>query len=312
RQLQHIDGAAVHVVEAEDAQADVAADAGVAAGAGADVADEGRGGRLAVGAGDGDDLRPFVLGRGVHGAGEELDVAQDLDARSLGLLPRPVRLRVRQRHARREHQGGEPAPVGGGEVRQRQPCGFGGGAARRPVVPQRDLGAAGDQRARGGEARTGQAEHGDRPAFEATDRDHARAFPPYRSFKVARPSRASITAMIQKRITTVDSDHPSFSKWWWIGAMRNTRLPVSLNEVTWIITESVSSTKRPPITASTISCLVATATAPTAPPRASEPVSPMKILAGGALYQRKPRPAPIIAPQNTATSPTPGTKWTCR
>ena len=41
-----------------------------------------------------------------------------------------------------------------------------------------------------------------------------------------------MTAMIQKRITTVLSDQPSFSKWWWIGAMRNTRLPVSLNEAT--------------------------------------------------------------------------------
>ena len=103
--------------------------------------------------------------------------------------------------------------------------------------------------------------------------------------------------MIQKRMTTVLSDQPSFSKWWWIGAMRNTRLPVSLNEATWIITDRVSITKRPPMMPSTISCLVATATAPMPPPSASEPVSPMKILAGGALYQRKPRPAPIIAPQ---------------
>ena len=42
--------------------------------------------------------------------------------------------------------------------------------------------------------------------------------------------------------------------------------------------------------ASTISCLVATAIAPSMPPSASEPVSPMKIEAGGALNQRKPRP----------------------
>ena len=42
--------------------------------------------------------------------------------------------------------------------------------------------------------------------------------------------------------------------------------------------------------ASTISCLVATATAPIRPPSASEPVSPMKIEAGGALNQRKPKP----------------------
>ena len=59
--------------------------------------------------------------------------------------------------------------------------------------------------------------------------------------------------------------------------------------------------------ASTISCLVATAMAPSAPPSASEPVSPMKIMAGGALNHRKPRPAPISAPQTTASSPVPGT-----
>ena len=41
------------------------------------------------------------------------------------------------------------------------------------------------------------------------------------------------------------------------------------------------------------------------PPRASEPVSPIKILAGGALNHKKPIEAPIIAPQKTATSPTP-------
>src|SRR5947208_14336535 len=74
------------------------------------------------------------------------------------------------------------------------------------------------------------------------------------------------------------------------------------------MTDTASSTNSPPITASTISCLTATATAPSSPPSASEPVSPMKICAGGALNQRKPRPAPITAPQTTASSPAPGTK----
>ena len=41
------------------------------------------------------------------------------------------------------------------------------------------------------------------------------------------------------------------------------------------------------------------------PPSDSEPVSPMKIIAGGALNQRKPRPAPMIAPHSTASSPEP-------
>ena len=58
-----------------------------------------------------------------------------------------------------------------------------------------------------------------------------------------------------------------------------------------MITDSASTTKSPPMIASTISCLVATAIAPSAPPSARLPVSPMKTAAGGALYQRKPEPA---------------------
>src|ERR1044072_7115552 len=44
--------------------------------------------------------------------------------------------------------------------------------------------------------------------------------------------------------------------------MRNTRFPVSLNEITCTITETASSTNSPPTIASTSSCLVATATEP--------------------------------------------------
>jgi hypothetical protein len=51
---------------------------------------------------------------------------------------------------------------------------------------------------------------------------------PYRILRVARPTSASTTATIQKRITTVDSRQPSFSKWWWIGAIRKMRRPVVL------------------------------------------------------------------------------------
>ena len=66
-----------------------------------------------------------------------------------------------------------------------------------------------------------------------------------------------------------------------------------------------SKTKSPPVIAKTISCFVATPTAPREPPNANEPVSPMNIFAGGALNQRKPIDAPMIAPQKTAISPTP-------
>ena len=79
-----------------------------------------------------------------------------------------------------------------------------------------------------------------------------------------------------------------------------------------MMTEAVSSTNRPPMMASTISCLAATAMAPSAPPSDSEPVSPMKIMAGGALNHRKPSPAPTMAPQMMASSPEPRTKWSSR
>src|SRR5690606_40106958 len=61
-----------------------------------------------------------------------------------------------------------------------------------------------------------------------------------RTFNVARPTSTRITEMIQKRTITRGSGQPFSSKWWWMGAIRNTRFPVSLNEATWIITDRVS------------------------------------------------------------------------
>ena len=113
-------------------------------------------------------------------------------------------------------------------------------------------------------------------------------------------------AIIQKRITIVDSAHPFFSKWWWIGAILKILFPVNLNDITCIITDTVSKTNKPPIIASTISCLTIIAIAANEPPKESEPVSPIKIFAGGALYQRKPRQDPTIEPQNIDNSPVSG------
>ena len=64
--------------------------------------------------------------------------------------------------------------------------------------------------------------------------------------------------------------------------------------------------------ASTISCLVNIDIAPKDPPRARDPVSPINIFAGGALNHKKPRQAPIIEPQNIATSPTPSIYGICK
>ena len=72
------------------------------------------------------------------------------------------------------------------------------------------------------------------------------------------------------------------------------------------MTEAVSKTNKPPTMAKTISCLTIIAIAAKDPPNEREPVSPIKILAGGALYQRKPKHAPTTEPQNIESSPTSG------
>ena len=73
-----------------------------------------------------------------------------------------------------------------------------------------------------------------------------------------------------------------------------------------MITETVSSTNNPPIIPKTISCFVIMLTAPKDPPNDREPVSPIKILAGGALYHKKPKHDPTIEPQKIEASPTLG------
>ena len=114
--------------------------------------------------------------------------------------------------------------------------------------------------------------------------------------------------MIQNRITTVTCSQPRFSKWWWIGAIRKIRRPtpvtrfVALNQVTCIITDTVSSTNMPPMMMSSSSVRVRIAKPARAPPSASEPVSPMKIAAGEAFHQRNPKQAPVIAAAMTARS----------
>ena len=64
--------------------------------------------------------------------------------------------------------------------------------------------------------------------------------------------------------------------------------------------------------AKTISCLTIIATAAKDPPNERDPVSPINILAGGALNQRKPRHEPTIAPQKTEISPTSGMYCNCK
>jgi hypothetical protein len=107
-------------------------------------------------------------------------------------------------------------------------------------------------------------------------------------------------AMIQKRSMIFVSDQAIISKWWCSGAIRRTRRRKVLKAKTWSRTESASITKMPPMMISRTSVWVITARAPIAPPRPSEPVSPMKIEAGKALNQRKPMQPPTRQAESSA------------
>ncbi len=87
--------------------------------------------------------------------------------------------------------------------------------------------------------------------------------------------------------------------------MRNTRLRRVWNEKTWMSTLSASTTKIPPRMMSSSSVFVITASPAIAPPSPSEPVSPMKIVAGKALNHRKPTQAPTRQPASSERSASP-------
>ena len=80
---------------------------------------------------------------------------------------------------------------------------------------------------------------------------------------------------------------------------------------TWIITDSASITKMPPIRSSSNSVCrrVMIAMLASAPPNAIEPVSPMNTSAGNALYQRKPIAAPTSAAPMIARSRSVRLRW---
>src|SRR3954447_13229096 len=88
-------------------------------------------------------------------------------------------------------------------------------------VPRANLGPARQQRSRCRETRPRQTIDRIFLVGEGLGCDHL-------SLSVLRPARASTKLMIQKRITTVGSDQPRCSKWWWMGAIKKTRLPVRL------------------------------------------------------------------------------------
>src|SRR5690606_1173234 len=130
-------------------------------------------------------------------------------------------------------------PVGRTDILDRHAFGLRRLPRRFSIVPGGDIGAAGHQRPGRRDAAAAETKDGDAAAGKGRDGDHL-------SFRLDRPISASTTAMIQKRMTICGSVQPICSKWWWIGAILKTRLPVSRKETTWTITEIASSTKRPP------------------------------------------------------------------
>src|SRR5690349_5628474 len=124
------------------------------------------------------------------------------------------------RQARRDDQAVELVKVGlvqigdlGSRRRLRPRLFFG--------IPAGDTRAAGKQSLRGRQSRSGETVNCVFLSGESLGGDHL-------SLRVLRPASASTKLMIQKRMTTVGSDQPRCSKWWWIGAIRKTRFPVRL------------------------------------------------------------------------------------
>src|SRR5205823_250431 len=221
-------------------------------GRGQQVAAQRRGGALSIGAGDSED--------GLFDEpGGELDFSDHLD----GARPRLGEDRKRERDAGAGHHQIDPPQRLGNHPAQL--------ALERQVlvVGSQHLRAARAKQLRGGVAALPQAHHQGMSSGEL-----------HLSFSEASAVSARMMETIQKRTMIFGSAQPCSSKWWWMGAMRKMRRPVRLNQNTCTITETISAKKTPWMIALSTSFFVSTASTPRPPPRASDPTSPMKTLAG--------------------------------
>ena len=133
RALDDMDAARDGRRQIENRHANVAAHRYVAPRLLQHMGDQRGGGRFAVGAGDGDERR---VGRSrVTLAHEELDVADDRNPGLIREVDRPMRLGMSERHAGREHEHLEAAPVGLREIDQRNTRGGSALTGRGAVVP---------------------------------------------------------------------------------------------------------------------------------------------------------------------------------
>ena len=172
RHLDHMDAASARRLQRQDRGADVAAHLHVVPGLAHQMRDQRCGGGFAVGAGDGDEGR---VGRMTPPlAAEQFDVADHLDARLSRRQHAPVRRRMGQRHAGRQHQRGEIRPRYVSQIRGDET------GLRRlrqivdVVVARNHFSAAGLQRVAACKTRAAEAEHRDRLAGEGGDGDHGK------------------------------------------------------------------------------------------------------------------------------------------
>ena len=108
RHLDDMDAAGARRLQRQDRGADIAAHLRIVAGHAHQMRDQRRGGRFAVGAGDGDERRIRRVTAAL--AAEQFDVADHLDAGLPRCQHRPVRRRMGQRRAGRQHQRGKIRP----------------------------------------------------------------------------------------------------------------------------------------------------------------------------------------------------------
>ena len=154
----------------QDRGADIAAELRVHARRRGEVRDQRRCRRFAVGAGDGDERR---AGRALCPlAAEQFDIADHLDAGLLRQRHRPVRFRMRERNAGRQHQRRDLRPIDLPQIGGGNAGGVRFGDARGIVIEGDDVGAAGEQRAGARKPRAAQPEHRDLLAGKTRDRDH--------------------------------------------------------------------------------------------------------------------------------------------
>ena len=170
RHLDHMHPPHPRRLQRQDRSADIAAHLGVVAGDLGQMRDQRGGGRLAVGAGDGDERRIRRVTPPL--AAKQFDIADHLDAGLPRHQHRPMRHRMGQRRAGRQDQGRKIRPrnraqIGGGETGLR--C---LGDILGAVVAGDHCRAARLQRVAARKARTAEAEHGDRFACEGSDGDH--------------------------------------------------------------------------------------------------------------------------------------------